>query len=71
MPPVIERVYRDEPFLATMRAALDQFCDLKNEMVETARAAGWFVERETPGTPEDLSLLHYGENFSHSMSNSG
>ena len=68
---MIERVYRDEPFLATMRAALVQFCDLKDEMVEKARAAGWFVERETPGTPEDLSLLHYGESFAHSMSFSG
>ena len=42
LPPVLIRTHRDEPYIAKMRAALDEFCDMKDVMLEQARASGFF-----------------------------
>jgi hypothetical protein len=53
MPPVVVRAYRDEPYLAKLRAALDQFCDAKEELMEQARGRGLFAERRRMATVVD------------------
>jgi hypothetical protein len=42
LPPVQIRTYRDEPFIAKMNAALIEFLDMRDEMLERARASGFF-----------------------------
>ena len=42
LPPVLIRTCRDEPYIAKMRAALVEFCDMKDAMLEQARASGFF-----------------------------
>ena len=42
LPPATIRTYRDEPYIAKMRAALDEFCDLKDAMLLKARSSGFF-----------------------------
>lgn len=46
LPPVLERVYRDESYIALLREALDQFCAMKESMLERARALGVDPARE-------------------------
>lgn len=43
LPPALVRTYRDEAYIGRLRAALDQFCDLKDAMLERVRAAGFFA----------------------------
>lgn len=47
MPPVLIPTYRDEPFIAKLRQALGQFQDLKNEVVDRCRRAGFFDPKQT------------------------
>ena len=47
LPPVRERTYRDEPFIAKLRSALDQFLDLRDELLSQAKAAGVIALTET------------------------
>jgi hypothetical protein len=42
LPPVTIRTYRDEPYISKMRAALGEFLDLRDAMLEQARASGFF-----------------------------
>ncbi|HEV2301511.1 MAG TPA: YqaJ viral recombinase family protein, partial [Stellaceae bacterium] len=53
MPPVLARTGRDEAYIAILRAALAEFCDLKDELVERARRAGLFAERREILRPID------------------
>lgn len=59
LPPARERTHRDEPFIAKLRAALDQFLDLRDELLGKALRAG-AIEREPIGqvTPPSRSNLH-------------
>ena len=45
MPPKLERTDRDDGFIADLRAALDEFCDMRDEIERKARATGFFEER--------------------------
>lgn len=45
MPGVLIRTVRDEPYIRLLAAALDQFLDVRDEILERARAAGYFAER--------------------------
>jgi hypothetical protein len=45
LPPALIRTVRDEPYIAKMRAALAEFCDMKDAMLVKARASGFFEER--------------------------
>lgn len=42
MPPAIIRTVRDEPFIRTLRQALDEFNDMREEMYQRALALGAF-----------------------------
>jgi hypothetical protein len=42
MPLVVERMFRDEPYIAVLRKALTEFCDMRDEMLEKVRAKGFF-----------------------------
>jgi hypothetical protein len=42
LPPALVRVARDEPYISKMRAALGAFLDLRDAMLEQARASGFF-----------------------------
>ena len=44
LPPVLIRTVRDEPYIAKMRSALAEFCDMKDAMLAKARASGFFDE---------------------------
>jgi hypothetical protein len=58
MPFVRDRTPRDEPYIAKLAAALREFCDMKDTMLEKAKAAGWFAESPQVGTPADAA---YGD----------
>lgn len=45
LPPATIRTYRDEPYIAKMRSALNQFCEIRDKMLEKAIATGYFQER--------------------------
>jgi hypothetical protein len=45
LPPVMIRTYRDEPYIAKMRAALSEFLDMRDAMLVQARASGFFEQR--------------------------
>jgi len=53
-PPVRIRTYRDELYLVKMQAALELFCEMKDEMMQKARSSGFFDERANMITPIDL-----------------
>jgi hypothetical protein len=55
MPPVLISTERDEPYIAKMRTALDDFCDMVAEMVQRARASGFFDERPRVVTPAEAA----------------
>lgn len=40
MPSKLVRVYRDEPYIALLRQALEIFCNMKDAMLEQARSSG-------------------------------
>jgi hypothetical protein len=42
LPPVTIRTYRDDPYIAKMEAALREFLDMRDEMLERARGSGFF-----------------------------
>jgi YqaJ-like viral recombinase domain len=44
LPPITIRSYRDEPFIATMGAALREFLDIRDAMLAKARASGFFEQ---------------------------
>jgi hypothetical protein len=46
LPPVLERTYRDEQYIATLSKALNQFNDMRLEMLEKVRAKGFIAERK-------------------------
>jgi hypothetical protein len=46
LPPVTIRTVRDEPYIAKMRAALAEFLDMRDAMLERARASGFFDIRQ-------------------------
>lgn len=58
LPPVIVRYERDEPYIALLRDALDQFCDLTDEMTRKAHALGAATKprRPKPDLPHGRSL---------------
>jgi YqaJ-like viral recombinase domain len=43
LPPVLLRTGRDEPFIFRLRSALSEFLDLRDAMLATARATGFFA----------------------------
>ena len=45
LPPVIQRTYRDAEYIATLGAALTEFADMLERMLERVRASGYFAER--------------------------
>lgn len=53
MPPVLHRTPRDEPYIRTLAAALDEFCNMLAEMIEHARSLGHYGERERLTTELD------------------
>jgi hypothetical protein len=48
LPPVLIRTYRDEPYIAKMRAALAEFLDMRDAMLAQVRATGFFAAPELP-----------------------
>jgi hypothetical protein len=42
LPPVLIRTHRDEPYITKMRAALAEFLAMRDEMLATAKATGFF-----------------------------
>lgn len=60
LPPIIERVYRDEAYIALLAEALECFCDTLDKMRERARSSGLvpYVEskRAKPDHPSAPSL---------------
>lgn len=58
LPPLLERVYRDEPYIALLRDALDQFCEMKDVLLEKVRSRGVYAEprRPNPDRPKESSL---------------
>lgn len=42
LPEAVIRTVRDEPFIAKMAAAIDQFLDMRDAMLDRARATGFF-----------------------------
>lgn len=53
MPPVFIRTYRDDAYIDLLAAALRQFIDEKNEILERVKVAGMFAERTQIMTPID------------------
>lgn len=53
MPPVLERTMRDEPFIALLADALNQFCDDLAEIILKARSSGFFEDRAALLTTHD------------------
>ncbi len=51
MPGVLIRTGRDEPFIRKLEAALDQFLDMRDAILEQVRASGYFEERARLLTP--------------------
>jgi hypothetical protein len=45
LPALMLRTYRDEPYIAKMRAALSEFLDMRDAMLEQAKASGFFEQR--------------------------
>lgn len=53
LPSVLNRTYRDEPFIAKLRAALDEFTDGLEEMYHRALASGAFQVAPQVRTPHE------------------
>ncbi len=58
MPPFKERTYRDAAYIRNLAAVLDEFCDIKDAMLERARASGFFEEQPHVLTATDTE---YGD----------
>jgi hypothetical protein len=48
LPAALERVYRDEPYIDLLRSALDEFCDMKDALLEQVRSRGVYSEPKLP-----------------------
>jgi hypothetical protein len=58
LPPVRQRTYRDDGFIAKLRAALDQFLDLRDELMERALRAGAVIQAPAPAPEIRAPFLH-------------
>jgi hypothetical protein len=56
MPEVYIRTHRDEDFIRKLAAALDQFNDMKDAILERARACGYFDAAQEVVTPIDREV---------------
>lgn len=56
MPPVPARTYRDEAYLADLKAALDQFNDMKAEIMEKVKARGFYLKPKRMTTQVDKEM---------------
>lgn len=58
LPAVLERVYRDEPYIGLLRTALDEFCDMKDVLLEQVKSRGVYTEpkRQKPDREKGSSL---------------
>jgi hypothetical protein len=48
LPSITIRTHRDEPYIAKMRAALEEFLAMRDAMLATARASGWTARETDP-----------------------
>ena len=55
MPPHGERTYRDKPYIAVLKDAVERFCDDLDAAVERLRASGMFLERAHTLTTVDAT----------------
>ena len=55
MPPALDITPRDEPYIAKLAAALREFCDMKDAMLEKAKSIGDFSEAAKVLTPVDTA----------------
>lgn len=53
MPPVLLKTYRNEGYIACLSAALREFADMKDAMLEQVRAHGYFADRQKLKTAVD------------------
>lgn len=56
MPGVLIPTHRDEPYIRLLHAALDEFLDMRDGLLERARASGYFAERVRLLTAVDEEL---------------
>lgn len=47
MPGILIKTCRDEPFIRKLAAALKEFCDMKDAMLEDLQSMGWFEARQS------------------------
>lgn len=60
LPPVRQRTTRDEPFIAKLRARLDQFLDLRDELMERAKSLGVVHALPPEGIDDKLDRIRRG-----------
>lgn len=63
MPPVRLRTDRDDAYIRKLAAALDQFCDDLDEIMDRCRASGFFDEAKSIRTAYDRLGDEYEERF--------
>jgi hypothetical protein len=56
MPPVLLRVFRDDSYIAKLAHALEQFSDMRHDILERCRMAGFFEGRVAFAGPVELLL---------------
>lgn len=61
MPPVLLRTWRDEPYLRTLRDALDRFCDLLDALEHKVRSSGVFQPHPYLMTPTQFEAHEINE----------
>lgn len=49
MPPFLEKTYRDDLYIADLKAAIDQFTDMRDQIEETVRSLGFYETRQKMG----------------------
>ena len=59
LPPVLAKTYRDEAIIGKLRAALDQFFDVRDEIEVKVRASGFIEERRHLLTAMDEMAAQY------------
>ena len=59
LPPVLAKTYRDEAIIGKLRAALDQFFDVRDEIEAKVRASGFIEERRHLLTAVDEMAAQY------------
>lgn len=60
MPPLLTKTYRDSAYIEALKAALDEFCDMKDNLMERVRRLGLFAEREQPLDALDQMFIDMG-----------